>query len=155
MIKFIEDKELCIKLKEKGFDEGCILQFRGEDTQPICQMGYELNYEKNSDYNNEDNYWLACPTYCQVSDWFRDKHDLIITVESTFAPKYNTKYSFRITGANSRSSSASERFVDVTSANHTFTRASSNHPKYKTIPTLMAEYYDAFKIAIEEGLKLI
>lgn len=74
MIKFIEDKELCIKLKEKGFDDGCILQFRGEDTQPICQMGYELNYEKNSDYNNDDNYWLAVPTYCQVIDWLRINH---------------------------------------------------------------------------------
>jgi len=79
MIKFIEDKELCIKLKEKGFDDGCILQFRGEDTQPVCQMGYELNYEKNSDYNNEDNYWLAIPTYCQVSDWLREKHNIEVS----------------------------------------------------------------------------
>lgn len=79
MIKFIEDKELCIKLKEKGFDEGCILQFRGEDTQPICQMDYELNYEKNSDYNNEDNYWLTIPTYCQVIDWLRDKHRIEVS----------------------------------------------------------------------------
>ncbi len=82
MIKFIEDKELCIKLKEKGFDEGCILQFRGEDTQPVCQMGYELNYEKNSDYNNEDNYWLACPTYSQITDWLMDKHNLFIDISN-------------------------------------------------------------------------
>lgn len=79
MIKFIEDKELCIKLKEKGFDEGCILQYRGEDTQPICQMGYELNYEKNSDYNNDDNYWLSIPTYCQVIDWLREKHRIEVS----------------------------------------------------------------------------
>lgn len=74
MIKFIEDKELCIKLKEKGFDEGCILQFRGEDTQPICQMDYELNYIKNSEIGDDTNYWLAIPTYCQVTEWLEEKH---------------------------------------------------------------------------------
>jgi hypothetical protein len=79
MIKFIEDKELCIKLKEKCFDEGCILNFRGMDIEPISQMDYELKYRKNSEIGDESNYWLTCPTYCQVTDWFREKHNICVS----------------------------------------------------------------------------
>lgn len=80
MIKFIEDKELCIKLKEKGFDEGCIMKFRGFDTEAVCQMYADLKYIKNSEIGDKTNYWLACPTYCQVVDWFRDKNNLRLVV---------------------------------------------------------------------------
>lgn len=90
MIKFIEDKELCIKLKEKGFDEGCIMTFRGQDIQAVCQMDYELQYRKNSDFDSEENYWLACPTYCQVFDWFREKHLIKFIESEQFIPsEYN------------------------------------------------------------------
>jgi hypothetical protein len=68
--------EQALALKELGFDEPCILLYRGLDTQPVCQMGYEFKTEKNSDYNDETNYWLTVPTYSQAFRWFREKHDL-------------------------------------------------------------------------------
>ena len=64
-------------LKGLGFDEPCILSYRGLDTQPVCQMGYEFKTEKNSDYNDETNYWLTVPTYSQAFRWFREKYDLV------------------------------------------------------------------------------
>ena len=68
--------EQALALKELGFDEPCILLYRGLDTQPVCQMGYEFKTEKNSDYNDETNYWLTVPTYSQSFRWFREKHNL-------------------------------------------------------------------------------
>lgn len=81
MIKFIEDKELCIKLKEKGFDEGCLAKYRGQDFQPVCQMYADFRYDKNSDIGDETNYWLACPTYSQVTDWLDEKHNFNIWID--------------------------------------------------------------------------
>ncbi len=75
MIKLIEDKELCIKLKEAGFDEGCIAEFRGGDIQAVCQMYSDLRYGKNSEIGDETNYWLACPTYEQAINWLEKEHN--------------------------------------------------------------------------------
>ena len=126
MIKFIEDKELCIKLKEKGFDEGCILQFRGEDTQPLCQMDYKLNYEKNSDYEDETNYWLVCPTYDQVCEWLREKHKIQIAL----APIRNGVIIYQQVNL----------FIDG---------------ERKKLDIKSTDYDSQLKIAIEEALKLI
>ena len=68
--------EQVLDLKELGFDEPCILLYRGLDTQPVCQMGYEFKIEKNSDFNDETNYWLTVPLYQQEFRWFREKYDL-------------------------------------------------------------------------------
>jgi hypothetical protein len=68
--------EQALDLKELGFDEPCILLYRGLDTQPVCQMGYEFKIEKNSDFNDETNYWLTVPLYQQAFRWFREKYDL-------------------------------------------------------------------------------
>ena len=125
MIKFIEDKEICIKLKEKGFDEGCIMTFRGEDIQALSQMGYELKYTKNSEIGDETNYWLAIPTYCQVVDWFSNTHKIIIE-----ARPLNTL-----------------KWWDALIYNEKCERIYRD-AGYKT-------YYEALKKAIEEALKLI
>jgi hypothetical protein len=66
--------EQALALKELGFDEPCILLYRGLDTQPVCQIGYEFKTEKNSDYNDETNYWLTVPTFSQAFRWFREKY---------------------------------------------------------------------------------
>jgi hypothetical protein len=68
--------EPSLALKELGFDEPCILLYRGLDTQPVCQMGYGFKTEKNSDYNDETNYWLTVPTYSQAFRFFREKYGL-------------------------------------------------------------------------------
>jgi hypothetical protein len=68
--------QIALDMKLLGFDEPCILLYRGLDTQPVCQMGFEFKTEKNSDYNDETNYWLTVPTYSQAFKFFRDKHNL-------------------------------------------------------------------------------
>ena len=134
MIKFIEDKELCIKLKEKGFDEGCISQFRGEDTQPVCQMDYKLNYEKNSDYNNDNNYWLACPTYDQICEWFREKHNICVSSDGILN---KTVKPYAIW------------FMP------TVTTMDEDYDSPFDVDSITDNYYDALNEAINEALKLI
>ncbi len=68
--------EQALALKKLGFDEPCILLYRGLDAQPVCQMGYEFKTEKNSDYNDETNYWLTVPTFSEAFRWFREKYKL-------------------------------------------------------------------------------
>ena len=73
--------EPSLNLKELGFDEPCILLYRGLDTQPVCQIGYEFKTEKNSDYNDETNYWLTVPTYSQAFRFFRERHKLYYDIK--------------------------------------------------------------------------
>lgn len=134
MIKFIEDKELCIKLKEKGFDEGCILQFRGEGTQPISQMDYELNYEKNSQIGDETNYWLACPAYSQISDWFREKHNIYVSAEGMLNKTVEPNAFY---------------FIPTVST------MDENYDSPFDVDSITSNYYDALNEAIKEALKLI
>ena len=89
--------EQALALKELGFDEPCILLYRGLDTQPVCQMGYEFKTEKNSDYNDEINYWLTVPTYSQAFRWFREKYGLISYVHPLALLQDTKKWCYEIT----------------------------------------------------------
>ena len=86
--------EQALALKELGFDEPCILLYRGLDTQPVCQMGYEFKTEKNSDYNDETNYWLTAPLYQQAFRWFREKYNLIPNIHSIYTDETHIKIAF-------------------------------------------------------------
>ena len=88
--------EQALALKELGFDEPCILLYRGLDTQPVCQMGYGFKTEKNSDYNDETNYWLTVPTYSQAFRWFREKYDLDSFVKHLYKSTIKVGYYFGI-----------------------------------------------------------
>ena len=70
------DYNTALALKKLGFDEPCILLYRGLDTQPVCQMSYDFKTEKNSDYNDATNYWLTVPTFSQCFSWFREKYNI-------------------------------------------------------------------------------
>lgn len=70
------DYNTALALKKLGFDEPCILLYRGLDTQPVCQIGYDFKTEKNSNYNDVTNYWLTVPLFSQVFKWFREKYNL-------------------------------------------------------------------------------
>lgn len=151
--------ELAIKLKEKGFDNSVIAVF--SETKDIILLESEIG---QSYFGNKlvgchvggGRHLLSAPTYQQIVDWFREKYEILISIEPTFAPKYETKYSFMIHGANERSSSAHKDYINVTTENHTFNRISTDkHPKWKTLPSLMGSYYEALDIAIAEALKLI
>jgi hypothetical protein len=67
--------EQALELKELGFNEPCILLYRGLDTQPVCQMDYYFKTEKNSDFNDETNYWFTVSTFSQAFRWFREKYN--------------------------------------------------------------------------------
>lgn len=79
-MKDLISKELAIKLKEIGFNEPCIAEFRGEDIQPVSQMSVDFSYSTNSEISTETHYWLSAPTYDQVKMWFLEKHSILITV---------------------------------------------------------------------------
>ena len=70
------DYNTALALKKLGFNESCILLYRGLDTQPVCQMSYDFKTEKNSDYNGAINYWLTVPTFSQCFSWFREKYNI-------------------------------------------------------------------------------
>jgi hypothetical protein len=89
--------EQALALKELGFDEPCILLYRGLDTQPVCQIGYEFKTEKNSDYNDETNYWLTVPTFSQAFKWFRERHKLYHTI-NMFGDWDKPQYSYLVSG---------------------------------------------------------
>jgi hypothetical protein len=79
-MKDLISKELAIKLKEIGFDEPCIAEFRGMDIQPVSQLDNHFNYSKNSEISTETNYWLSAPTYEQVKVWFMNEHLIFINI---------------------------------------------------------------------------
>jgi hypothetical protein len=83
-------------LKELGFDEPCILLYRGLDAQPVCQMGYEFKTEKNSDYNDETNYWSTVPTFSQAFRWFREKYVLLGFIEPANGYEDKSLFAFYI-----------------------------------------------------------
>ena len=97
MEKEFVNYEIALALKELGFDKPCILLYRGLDTQPVCQMGYEFKTEKNSDYNDETNYWLTAPLYQQAFRWFREKHGLISYVHPLALLQDTKKWCYEIT----------------------------------------------------------
>ena len=88
--------EQALALKELGFDEPCILLYRGLDAQPVCQMGYEFKTEKNSDYNDETNYWLTVPTFSQAFRWFREKYKYNHSIVFTQHPFGTDEYQYMI-----------------------------------------------------------
>lgn len=87
--------EIALKLKEKGFDEPCLLQegyifsYFGESKYRFHSQltggpfGTDLKGKKNSDLKGElPKYkdWVLIPLWQQVIDWFRTKHNIDISV---------------------------------------------------------------------------
>lgn len=76
--------EIALKLKEKGFDESCLrcydngklMEFR--DFRTIAFTAGEVQPE------NLTGGLVAAPLYQQVTDWFREKHGIIISVTNKF-----------------------------------------------------------------------
>ena len=73
--------EIALKLKELGFDEECLAWYLPEIyiKDNICTPilgAYCRNWSSSKDR-------LNCPLYQQVTDWFREKHNIHIEVELT------------------------------------------------------------------------
>lgn len=78
--QLLKDKDLCIRLKNIGFDCNIIAQFRGNDIEPVTQMHSSLNPIRFIGHGDDTNYWLGIPTYDQVFEWFRVAHREFITI---------------------------------------------------------------------------
>jgi hypothetical protein len=90
-MKFI-DKELSIKLKEKGFDKPC---FGWYDNKIIDNNKLYLNVKEGSykdllEYTNDFEWIIDAPTIDQVLEWLREEKNIHINVNAL--PSICTNY---------------------------------------------------------------
>ena len=79
--------EIAIKLKEKGFNLGCLAYFVNDQFRLKKYLSSkDANY--NSDFTIGN--LFSAPLWQQVIDWFREKHNLIIWVEARYG--FEKKY---------------------------------------------------------------
>ena len=78
--------ETALKLKEIGFDEPCLGRFVGENT-------FILDSGELSQKQNTTTYAPLSPLWQQVIDWFREKHNIHISI-----PNYYDGWSIDIRG---------------------------------------------------------
>jgi len=126
MKKLFVSYELALQLKEKGFNEDCFGCYYKDKT---------FAYHPDSDV------YVDAPLYQQVIDWFREKHDLHIIIDSwVVGSRENFDFSFIIDklGYNR----------DAITAKRIFLKNSGQHNAFN-------EYYEALNKAIERALKLI
>lgn len=122
--------EIALALKEKGFDERCILYY--SDGMLQLQTPVTLSPWKTKDlvelntYDRQPDKRILAPLYQQVCDWFFDNHSLSIEVEIDYA---TTDWRVRIQ------------------------RVGKIDPEY--VELLYSDKYQALNKAIEEALKLI
>lgn len=96
---------IALKLKELGFDEPCLGFFThlGEIRRYTNLVGdsigcvNQFQNVKNSDISLGEN-WCSSPLWQEVMDWFREKHDIHMSVNPLYNPKkFNTlMYSYDI-----------------------------------------------------------
>lgn len=81
-MKFV-DKQLAIKLKEKGFDKPC---FGWYDTQIIGNNELYLNVKEGSykdllEYTNDFEWIIDAPTIDQVLEWLREEKKIHLVID--------------------------------------------------------------------------
>ncbi len=96
MIKFVSII-LARKIRDKGFVEPCLACYDGSD----CLSSYTGSVFKPLNYNTGGSSKTSAPTYEEVKDWLREKHnihinispqvDLIDEITNSFKP--NGRYS--------------------------------------------------------------
>lgn len=79
--------EIALKLKDIGFDEKCLMKWKAESNDK-----FEMYYDEDGYWNSENESFVICsaPLYQQCIDWFRNKHNLIIEIQTdqTSNPKF-------------------------------------------------------------------
>lgn len=79
-----------IKLKEIGFNDLCIALYNREKALRINDaLNNPEDRNKDFTYGNANNFKYPAPLFSQVIDWFRIKHDLILTISSWDDGKYH------------------------------------------------------------------
>lgn len=110
--------DIARQLKEKGFNEPCLGHYYERDNEQVIVIYGEFPPDTSK--------WLSAPLYQQVIDWFRDKHNVIISVEPRKNGVFKGNREYFISGE--WRSNYTEDYMD---------------------------YYGALTKAIEEALKLI
>jgi hypothetical protein len=83
--------ELAVILKEKGFNEPCIAYFNRHNKLVPRSQADDSEWQFVVANTNRT---LKAPTHQQVTDWFRESHDIYITVQRDWdkGGLYNLKY---------------------------------------------------------------
>lgn len=68
--------ELALKLKELGFNKPCILEFHNGKSLPNYCGDFTINSNLEEIFNNV----ISQPTFSQAFRWFREKHQLRISI---------------------------------------------------------------------------
>jgi len=77
--------EIALLAKEKGFNEPCLTAYLKNKCELLDVFDNEdLGYLSNSQLHSE---CIAAPIYQQLSDWFREKHDIHISISSAVLSK--------------------------------------------------------------------
>lgn len=119
---------IALHLKKLGFDEACFSAYRNYDDEEML-MGVSIWTNSGTENNHEG--YCAAPLYQQITDWFREKHKIHISVGY---PMILNKEEYR---------------AIIAKLNHTgYYSDTCDFTKHKT-------YYEALNKAIEEACKLI
>ena len=115
---------LAIISKEKTFDEPCMAYYN--DDKILCiKKGDPLSGITNQDCHRLN---ILAPLYSQITDWFREKHKVVISIDVNLSGKC---------------------FGHIKSYNHiTMTQWTNGEDE-------PLEYYQALNKAIEQAFKLI
>ena len=98
--------ELALRMKQLGFDEPCLVVYRGGS---LYGSGTSVNgyyddghweLEKNSNYGGKIHQWVSAPTFSQVFRWFRDKYDLWYCIKKYPTSENPNRCYYELTGNN-------------------------------------------------------
>lgn len=134
--------ELAKLLKEKGFNEPCFRLYTEKYKELITAP---FNATNTSIENSLPTKPLTAPLYCQVIDWFRDKHLLHITAEFSQLKDVNDDENIELYGF--RINEQWQEGKDWFDYKYGFKHIENQH-SFKS-------YYEALTKAIEEAIKLI
>ena len=74
--------EISKELKKLGFDEECLACYRGGSLYQCGSGGYHEDWNYHKSYG-EGNQWISAPLLQQVIDWFVEKHNIWIVVDTS------------------------------------------------------------------------
>lgn len=77
--------EIALKLKQLGFDEGCIAYYHNRNEPYFCEhldrSRFVINSTSEKIFYDSD---CTAPLYQQVIDWFREEHNISVGVTTIF-----------------------------------------------------------------------
>jgi hypothetical protein len=88
--------EIALKLKELGFDEPCFTYYYELSSNLRTHLAIDIRYAWTYLGTNKLGFTLA-PLYQQAFRWFREKHDIDISINTTYS-KYNENTSKKYGG---------------------------------------------------------